>query len=151
MTPAKLIDADGASVEVPAELVDVLIATGRQLQTSKGVSVAALHTDLTAVEAVELASEREIRLTLRVRTGKLNPMAGTPVRVELSDDVADVVRREASRTGRSEAEVVELAVKRLVAPSILDRLWDRAELTQGEAMAIAVEEVNAARAERNAS
>ena len=78
-------------------------------------------------------------------------MAGTPVRVELSDDVADVVRREANRTGRSEAEVVELAVKRLVAPSILDRLWDRAELTEDEAMAIAVEEVNAARAERNAS
>lgn len=78
-------------------------------------------------------------------------MAGTPVRVELSDDVADVVRREASRTGRSEAEVVELAVKRLVAPSILDRLWDRAELTEDEAMDIAVEEVNAARAERNAS
>ncbi len=78
-------------------------------------------------------------------------MAGTPVRVELSDDVADVVRREASRTGRSETEVVELAVKRLVAPSILDRLWDRAELTEDEAMAIAVEEVNSARAERNAS
>ena len=78
-------------------------------------------------------------------------MAGTPVRVELSDDVADVVRREANRTGRSEAEVVELAVRRLVAPSILDRLWDRAELTEDEAMAIAVEEVNAARAERNAS
>jgi hypothetical protein len=78
-------------------------------------------------------------------------MAGTPIRVELSDDVADVVRREANRTGRSEAEVVELAVKRLVAPSILDRLWDRAELTEDEAMAIAVEEVNASRAERNAS
>ncbi len=73
-------------------------------------------------------------------------MAGVPVRVELSEDVAEVVRREASRTGRSEAEVVELAVRRLVAPSILDRLRERAELTEDEATTIAVEEVNAARA-----
>ena len=78
-------------------------------------------------------------------------MAGAPVRVELSDDVAEVVRREASRTGRSEAEVVELAVRRLVAPSILDRLWERAELTEDEATAIAIEEVNAHRAAPNAS
>ena len=75
-------------------------------------------------------------------------MAGAPVRVGLSEDVAEVVRRE---TGRSEAEVVELAVRRLVAPSILDRLWERAEPTEDEATAIAVEEVNAARAARNAS
>lgn len=78
-------------------------------------------------------------------------MASTPVRVELSDDVAEVVRREANRTGRTEAEVVELAVHRLVAPSILDRLWDRAQIHDDEAMAMAIEEVKAARAARSAN
>ena len=71
--------------------------------------------------------------------------------VELSDDVAEAVRRVANRTGRSEAEVVELAVRRFVAPSILDRLWGRATLTEDEAMAIAVEEVRAMRTGRRSA
>ena len=62
-----------------------------------------------------------------------------------------MARREANRTRRSEAEVLELAVRPFVAPSILDRLWDRAELSEGDAMAIAIEEVSAARATRDAS
>ncbi len=74
-----------------------------------------------------------------------------PVRVELSDEVAEAVRREADRTGKSEAEVVELAERRFVAPCILERLWDRATLTEEEAMAIAVEEVRAARAARRST
>ena len=74
-----------------------------------------------------------------------------PVRVELSDDVAEAVRRVANRTGRSEAEVVELAVRRFVLPSILDRLWGRATLTEDEAMAIAVEEVRAMRTGRRSA
>lgn len=78
-------------------------------------------------------------------------MSAEPVRVELSDEVADVIRREAARTGRSEADIVELAVRRLVAPTVLDRLWARSELDEDEAMAIAVEEVNATRAARNPS
>ncbi len=79
-------------------------------------------------------------------------MAGAPVRVELGEEVAEVVPCESSRTGRTEPEVVELAVRRLVAPSILDRVWERAELTEdeAEATAIAVEEVNADRAGCNA-
>ena len=61
----------------------------------------------------------------------------------LHDALADVVRREASRTGRTEAEIVELAVQRLGLPPILDRLWERATLSEDEAMAIAVEETRA--------
>lgn len=69
----------------------------------------------------------------------------------LHDDLADVVRREAARTGNTEAEVVELAEQRLALPPNLDRLWDRATLTEDEAMAIAVEETRSARARRRAS
>ena len=69
----------------------------------------------------------------------------------LPEEVADVVRREATRTGRTDAEVVELAVRRLVAPSVLDRLWERSTLNEDEAMTLAVEEQRALRAQRQAS
>ena len=78
-------------------------------------------------------------------------VSSEPISVVLHDDLADVVRREASRTGRTEAEVVELAVQRLALPPILDRLWERATLSEDEAMAIAVEETRAVRAQRRAS
>lgn len=69
----------------------------------------------------------------------------------LPEEVADVVRREATRTGRTDAEVVELAVRRLVAPSVLDRLWERSTLNEDEAMTLAVEEQRALRAQCQAS
>ena len=78
-------------------------------------------------------------------------MSSEPISVVLHDDLADVVRREASRTGKTEAEIVELAVQRLALPPILDRLWERATLSEDEATAIAVEETRAVRAQRGAS
>lgn len=78
-------------------------------------------------------------------------MSSEPISVVLHDDLADIVRREAARTGRTEAEVVELAVQRLASPPILDRLWERATLTEDEAMAIALEDTRSARVQRRAS
>lgn len=78
-------------------------------------------------------------------------MSSEPISVVLHDQLADVVRREASRTGKTEAEVAELAVQRLALPPTLDRLWERATLSEDEAMAIAVEETRAVRAQRRAS
>ena len=77
-------------------------------------------------------------------------MAEQTVSVVLHDEVADVVRREAARTGRTETEVVEAAVRRLAAPSVLEKLWARATLGEEEAMAIATEEIAAHRADRRA-
>ena len=78
-------------------------------------------------------------------------MSSEPISVVLHDDLADVVRREAARTGKTEAEIVEFAVQRLALPPILDRLWNRATLSEEEAMALAVEETRAVRARRRAS
>ena len=78
-------------------------------------------------------------------------VSSEPISVVLHDDLADVVRREAARTGKTEAEIVERAVQRLALPPILDRLWDRATLSEDEAMALAVEETRAVRARRRAS
>jgi hypothetical protein len=72
-------------------------------------------------------------------------MARQPVSVVLNDEIANAVRREATRTGKTETEVVESAIRRLVAPSVLDRLWERATLTGDEAMTIANEEIKAHR------
>lgn len=70
--------------------------------------------------------------------------------VVLHDEIADAVRREASRTGKTDSEVVEAAIRRLVAPSVLDRLWERATVSEDEAMTIATEEISTLRAERRA-
>jgi hypothetical protein len=78
-------------------------------------------------------------------------VSSEPISVVLHDDLADVVRREAARTGKTEAEIVELAVQRLALPPILDRLWNRTTLSEDEAMALAVEETRAVRARRRAS
>ncbi|MEO6121062.1 MAG: ribbon-helix-helix protein, CopG family [Acidimicrobiales bacterium] len=67
---------------------------------------------------------------------------------KLDDEVLDAVRREASRSGRSEDEVVEAAVRRYLGPSVLDRLRERNHLDEDEAMAIALDEVAAHRWER---
>lgn len=37
-------------------------------------------------------------------------VSANPVRVELSDEASEVVRREAARAGQSEAGIVELAI-----------------------------------------
>ena len=78
-------------------------------------------------------------------------VSSEPISVVLHDDLADVVRREAARTGMTEAEIVERAVQRLALPPILDRLWDRATLGEDEAMALALEETRSVRAHRRAS
>lgn len=71
-----------------------------------------------------------------------------PATLELDGEVLDAVKREAARSGRSEDEVVEEALRRYLAPSVLDRLWERNRLPEEEAMAIAIEEVKAHRAEK---
>ncbi len=67
---------------------------------------------------------------------------------KLDGEVLDAVRREAARSGRSEDEVVEAAVRRYLGPSVLDRLRERNHLEEDEAMAIALDEVAAHRRER---
>ena len=75
-------------------------------------------------------------------------MARRAATVRLDDEVLDAIRREAARSGRSEDEVVEDAVRRYLGPSVLDRLSERNRLDEDEAMAIALEEVSAYRQER---
>jgi hypothetical protein len=61
--------------------------------------------------------------------------------LKLDDEVLDAVRLEAERTGRSEDQVVEAALRRYVGPGVLDRLAARNRLPEDDAMSIALEEV----------
>ena len=71
--------------------------------------------------------------------------------VRMDDEVLTAVRLEAARSGRSEDEVVEAAVRRYIGPSVLDRLRERNHLGGADAMEMAVEEVAARRQERRNS
>lgn len=75
-------------------------------------------------------------------------MAKSATTVRLDDEVLDAVRQEAVRSGRSEDQVVEAAVRRYIRPSVLDRLRERNRLDEDEAMEIAHEEIAAHRRER---
>ena len=55
-----------------------------------------------------------------------------------------------STMGGPNHDIVELAVRRLASSSVLDRLWSRAELSEEEAMELAIEEVSAVRSARQA-
>ena len=75
-------------------------------------------------------------------------MAKSAATVRLDDEVLDAVRQEAARSGRSEDQVVEAAVRRYIGPSVVDRLRGRNRLGEDEAMEIALEEIAAHRRER---
>ena len=75
-------------------------------------------------------------------------MAKSEATLRLDDEVLDAVRQEAARSGRSEDQVVEAAVRRYIGPSVLDRLRERNRLGEDEAMDIAREEIASHRRER---
>jgi len=70
--------------------------------------------------------------------------------VKLDADVLDAIRLEATRSGRSEDQVVENAVRRYIGPSVLDHLRERNHLDEDEAMKVATEELAAHRREGRA-
>ena len=97
VNPTRLVNADGEAVEVPPELVDVLIAIVRQLQAGNGVSVAAMHTDLTTVEAAELLNVSRPHLIKLCENGAMPfHTVGTHRRLRLLDVLAYRDRQDAA-------------------------------------------------------
>ena len=60
------------------------------------------------------------------------------------------VRVKAARTGRRDSDVIEEALRRDLGFDVLDRLWERADMDEDEAMKLAVEEQHGARKKRRA-
>lgn len=62
--------------------------------------------------------------------------------VYLEDDVLRSARVMAARTGKKDYEVLEDALRSYLGMEVLDRAWANADLTDEEALRLAVDEVH---------
>lgn len=63
----------------------------------------------------------------------------------IDEDVLRSVRVRAARSGRGDSEVIEEAVRRGLELDVFERLWERNDLSEDEAMELALEAQAAAR------
>jgi hypothetical protein len=66
----------------------------------------------------------------------------------IDEDVLRAVKVRGARTGKGDSAVIEEAVRRDLGFDLLDRIWQRAELPEQEATALAVEAQHASRRRR---
>lgn len=57
----------------------------------------------------------------------------------IDDSVMKAVRVRAARSGKGDSEVIEDAVRRSLGLDLFERMWERSELDEGQAMELAVE------------
>ncbi len=72
-------------------------------------------------------------------------MAKTRTTLTIDEDVLRAVKVRAARTGKGDGEVIEEALRRDLGLDLLDRLWVRNDLGEGEALELAVEAQHATR------
>lgn len=73
-------------------------------------------------------------------------MARTKTTVYLDEDVLRGAKVMAARTGKKDYEVVEEALRAYLGMEVLDRAWRGADMTEDEALRLAIEEVHRFRA-----
>lgn len=66
-------------------------------------------------------------------------MAKVRTTVTIGDDVLKAVKIRAARTGKREGEVIEAALRRELGLDVFERLWQRSNLSEDEAMELALE------------
>lgn len=71
--------------------------------------------------------------------------------IDLDADVAAILRAHAAEAHLSEGEIVDRAIRAYDLRSLLAQIRERSDLDEGEAIALAREELKAARAERDAA
>jgi ribbon-helix-helix CopG family protein len=74
------------------------------------------------------------------------PKARTTLTID--EDVLRAVRVRGARTGKGDSEVIEEALRRELGFDLLERLWERNQLPEDEAAALATEAQNWARRRR---
>jgi hypothetical protein len=67
----------------------------------------------------------------------------------IDDEVLRRVRVRAARTGKSQSNVIEEALRRDLGLELVDSLWARNDMSEDEAMRLAVEAQHAARRRRH--
>ena len=75
-------------------------------------------------------------------------MAKTRTTLTIDDDVLRAVKVRAARTGKGDSEVIEEALRQHLGLDLLDRLWARNDVTEQEAMDLAVDAQHASRRHR---
>jgi len=73
------------------------------------------------------------------------------VTFHINDQVLRAARVRAAREDRRDSDVVESALRRYLGFDVLERVWSRSDLTEEEAMRIAIEETHAYRSEKRAA
>jgi hypothetical protein len=66
-------------------------------------------------------------------------MAKTRTTLTIDEDVLRAVKIRAARTGKGDGEVIEEALRRDLGLDLLDQLWAKNDLGDGEALDLAVE------------
>jgi hypothetical protein len=66
----------------------------------------------------------------------------------IDEDVLRAVKVHGARTGKGDSEVIEEAVRRQLGFDLLERLWERNELSEEDALALGVEAQHKTRTRR---
>ena len=69
----------------------------------------------------------------------------------IAEDVLRAAKVRAARTDRRDSDVVEQALRGYLGFDVLDRVWSRSQLSEKEAMDLAVSEVRAVRRRKRAT
>jgi metal-responsive CopG/Arc/MetJ family transcriptional regulator len=75
-------------------------------------------------------------------------MPKTRTTLTIDDEVLRAVKVRAARTGKGDSEVIEEALRQHLGLDLLDRLWARNDLTEQQAMDLAVDAQHATRRHR---
>ena len=75
-------------------------------------------------------------------------MARKKTTVYVEEDILRAAKVSAAREGRHDYEVFEDALKAYLGMDVLEAVWARSDLTEDEAMELAVSEIHAMRRER---
>jgi len=66
-------------------------------------------------------------------------MTKTRTTLTIDEEVLRAVKVRAARTGKGESEVIEEAVRRDLGLDLMERLWSRNDMSEDEAMTLALE------------
>ena len=75
-------------------------------------------------------------------------MPKTRTTLTIDEDVLRAVKVRAARSGKGDSEVIEEALRRDLGLDLLERVWERADLAEDDAAALAVEAQHATRRKR---
>ena len=78
-------------------------------------------------------------------------MARSKATVYLDPDVLRATRAQAARTGKRDSDIVEEALREYLGLALLQRIREKADLTEEEALELAYAELHSMRADRRTS